>query len=76
MEREGMELNRLRLNQRFDLYALEGAHGMAKRLYSQANRCTLGRILVVGGTVTGGSGGAISSTFEPRIIQFGLKVIY
>jgi hypothetical protein len=26
--------------------------------------------------VTGGSGGTITSTFEPRIIQFGLKVIY
>ncbi len=29
-----------------------------------------------GGAVTGGSGGTITTTFEPRIIQFGLKVIY
>ncbi len=29
-----------------------------------------------GGSASGGSGGTISYTFEPRIIQFGLKVIY
>jgi hypothetical protein len=29
-----------------------------------------------GGNVTGGSGGTITTTFEPRIIQFGLEVIY
>ena len=29
-----------------------------------------------GGAVSGGSGGTITSSFEPRIIQFGLKVIY
>ncbi|MGO8757028.1 MAG: TonB-dependent receptor domain-containing protein [Terracidiphilus sp.] len=29
-----------------------------------------------GGAVTGGSGGTITTTFEPRIIQFGLKVTY
>jgi Carboxypeptidase regulatory-like domain/TonB-dependent Receptor Plug Domain len=29
-----------------------------------------------GGAVTGGSGGTITTTFEPRIVQFGLKVIY
>ncbi|MGP8173851.1 MAG: carboxypeptidase regulatory-like domain-containing protein [Terracidiphilus sp.] len=29
-----------------------------------------------GGAVTGGSGGTITGTWEPRIIQFGLKVIY
>jgi len=29
-----------------------------------------------GGNVTGGSGGTITTTFEPRIIQFGLKVNY
>jgi hypothetical protein len=26
--------------------------------------------------VTGGSGGTITGTFEPRIVQFGLKIIY
>ena len=26
--------------------------------------------------VTGGSGGTMTGTFEPRIIQFGLKIIY
>ncbi len=29
-----------------------------------------------GGAVTGGSGGTITGTFEPRIIQFALKLIY
>ena len=29
-----------------------------------------------GGAVSGGSGGTITSTFEPRIVQFGLKIIY
>jgi outer membrane receptor protein involved in Fe transport len=29
-----------------------------------------------GGAVTGGSGGTISQTWEPRIIQFALKIIY
>jgi Carboxypeptidase regulatory-like domain/TonB-dependent Receptor Plug Domain len=29
-----------------------------------------------GGAVTGGSGGTITGTFMPRIVQFGLKVIY
>jgi len=29
-----------------------------------------------GGAVTGGSGGTITGTWEPRIIQFGLKVLY
>ena len=29
-----------------------------------------------GGAVTGGSGGTITTTFQPRIIQFGLKVTY
>jgi hypothetical protein len=26
--------------------------------------------------ITGGNGGVISGTFEPRIIQFGLKIVY
>jgi hypothetical protein len=32
----------------------------------------------LGGTLGGApsSGGSVTSTFEPRIIQFGLKVIY
>jgi hypothetical protein len=29
-----------------------------------------------GGAVSGGSGGTITSSFEPRIVQFGLKIIY
>jgi hypothetical protein len=69
----------LDFNKRFNT-PIEGMHiEFRSELYNIFNHSNLYLPSTVGGTQgapTVSSGGLISSTFTPRVIQFGLKVVY
>jgi hypothetical protein len=53
---------------------ISGSQGATTSTIGTGGSVTLGQITPTTGVVTGG--GQVSSTFQPRVLQFGLKVIY